>query len=64
MQREWGKESKSYKMARSIRQDPAASYWLKDAVKTLTDRDIVDALQDAEVLLKYAKLRWDEVKQR
>lgn len=51
----------SEEMAKIISKDPAASYWLKQAVKGLSGRDIVDALKDAEVLLKYAQLRWDEV---
>ena len=53
---------------RTILEDPVASYWLKDAVKSLSDRDVVDALRDAQALLKYARLRydenWNEIKQR
>lgn len=30
--------------------DPAASYWLKDAIRALLERDPVDAACDAEVL--------------
>ena len=30
--------------------DPAASYWLKDAIRILCTRDPVDAANDAEVL--------------
>jgi TPP-dependent pyruvate/acetoin dehydrogenase alpha subunit len=30
--------------------DPTTSYWLKTAIKTLVDRDPVDALNDALVL--------------
>ena len=30
--------------------DPAASFWLKDALRTALDRDPVDAANDAEVL--------------
>jgi len=31
--------------------DPSASYWLKDALRSATHRDIIDALNDAEALL-------------
>lgn len=30
--------------------DPTASYWLKDAISTLNNRDTLDALHDAEIL--------------
>ena len=33
------------------------SYWLKDAVKAMDDRDPVDALHDAELLLTYCKAK-------
>lgn len=31
--------------------DPATSYWLKDALRTVSERDILDALDDAEMLV-------------
>ncbi len=37
-------------LAIRILTDPSASYWLKDAIKGLVDRDPVDALADAEAL--------------
>jgi len=35
--------------------DPAASYWIKDALRSALDRDPVDAVNDAEVLAKILK---------
>jgi len=32
--------------------DPAASFWLKDALRSALDRDPVDAANDAEVLFR------------
>lgn len=32
--------------------DPAASYWIKDALRSALTRDPVDAVNDAEVLAK------------
>ena len=34
----------------TISTDPAASYWLKQAVTQLWERDVVDALNDLNVL--------------
>jgi hypothetical protein len=34
----------------AILNDPAASYWLKDALRSALKRDIVDAANDAQVL--------------
>lgn len=44
-----------------IMDDPAASYWLKQAVAELWTRDVVDALHDLDVLreLLEAKHRTD-----
>jgi len=35
-----------------VLQDPAASFWLKDALHSALGRDPVDAANDAEVLAK------------
>ena len=37
--------------------DPAASFWLKNALKTALARDPVDAANDAEMLLKLLDAR-------
>ncbi len=37
--------------------DYAQSYWLQNAIKTAEDRDIVDALNDAEFLVGYLRQR-------
>lgn len=38
----------------SILADPCTSYWLKDAIKAILDRDCMDAISDVEVLLEVA----------
>mgnify|MGYP003660473685 FL=1 len=35
-----------------ILKDPATSYWLRDALTALLERDPVDALHDTEILQK------------
>ena len=42
-----------------ILNDPAMSYWLKDAIKKSEQRDIVDALNDAEFLVGYLRQKLD-----
>ena len=44
-----------------IQTDPSISYWLKDALTALDQRDPVDALQDAEILLALAEKRLNEI---
>lgn len=44
-----------------ILKDPAASYWLKDALKSAVERDPVDAVNDAAVLLKVLRHKLDNV---
>lgn len=44
-----------------IAEDPAASLWIKDALKTALERDPVDAANDAEVLAAVLKDRCDEI---
>jgi hypothetical protein len=41
--------------------DPAASYWLKDALCSAVRRDIVDAVNDAETLLAILQDRFDKL---
>jgi hypothetical protein len=41
--------------------DPCASYWLKDALRSVAHRDIVDALNDAEALLAILQDRFDKL---
>ena len=36
--------------AAAILSDPSASYWLKDALRLALERDVCDALNDAEAL--------------
>lgn len=31
--------------------DPAVSYWLKDQINKISERDLLDAISDAELLL-------------
>jgi hypothetical protein len=37
---------------RRILNSPCTSYWLREAIKTSLDRDSLDALRDAQILLK------------
>lgn len=49
---------KGYMQVRGvIMDDPASSYWLKNAICVLEARDPLDALMDAEVLVAIAKAR-------
>lgn len=42
--------------------DPAMSYWLKDAIKKSEQRDICDALNDAEFLVGYLRQKLEIMK--
>lgn len=44
-----------------ILNDPAMSYWLKDAIVKSDDRDICDALNDAEFLVGYLRQKLESV---
>lgn len=44
-----------------ILNDPAMSYWLKDAIKKAEQRDICDALNDAEFLVGYLRQKLEIV---
>lgn len=48
-------------MCENILDDPAASFWLKNALRSALDRDPVDALNDAEWLVVALKERLDFV---
>lgn len=39
----------------AVNADPAASYWLKNAIQSAIARDPVDAINDAELLLEILK---------
>lgn len=41
--------------------DPAASFWLKDALRSATARDPVDAANDAEVLFRVLNERCHKI---
>jgi hypothetical protein len=44
--------------------DPAASFWLKEALSSALDRDPVDAANDAEVLAQLLDRRCQEILRR
>ena len=46
-----------FQNALKVTEDPAASYWLKNALIEAINRDPVNAAQDAEVLSGILKLR-------
>jgi len=48
-------------MCENILDDLAASFWLKNALRSALNRDPVDALNDAEVLVVALKERLDFV---
>ncbi len=41
--------------------DPAASFWLKEALKKALSRDPVDALNDAEILTAVLQARLNQL---
>ena len=45
----------------TVLQDPAASFWLKAAIRSALSRDPVDAANDAELLSRLLSCRCDEV---
>ena len=46
---------------KAILADPAVSYWLKDAIRALLNRDALDAACDAELLAKLFNARLGEL---
>lgn len=48
----------------TILEDPAASFWLKKAVKSAIERDCFDAVTDSEALLRLMEKRALEVTAR
>jgi hypothetical protein len=44
--------------------DPAASFWLKEALRSALDRDPVDAANDAEALAQLLDQRCQEILNR
>jgi hypothetical protein len=46
---------------RQILNGPGTSHWLKDALKSALDRDLVDAVNDAELLAMVLGHRADQI---
>lgn len=44
-----------------IENDPCTSFWLKDALAKLDNRDPLDSLNDAKLLLEIQQARWEFV---
>jgi hypothetical protein len=40
---------------------PSVSFWLKDALRAMTNRDPVDALNDAELLVEVLTARLEDI---
>ena len=55
---------KFVEQAERVKKDPSVSNWLKTAVTQLLDRDPVDAINDAELLLHLMDLRMKEQLER
>lgn len=51
----------SVELVAEICDDPSASYWLKEAIKALLQRDPVDAVNDSEVLAEIMRARLSEI---
>ena len=47
--------------AEAVQNNPACSFWLRDALRTACLRDPVDAVQDAEYLLAVLKHRLEGI---
>lgn len=54
----------SQAMQAAILGDPATSYRLRDALRAAAERDLLDALGDAEALVEVLRERWAEQRQR
>ncbi len=52
--------SHSADLIASIQRDPCASYWIKRALKELSERDCLDALNDCRELVSVFKKVCDE----
>ena len=51
----------STELATQVEHSLGASFWLKQALRDLSHRDVLDALNDAEALLAFARLRAQEM---
>lgn len=51
----------SDQIKQDILNDPCASYWLKYALETLDNRDVVDAANDVDVLRDFIEAKIKEV---
>lgn len=47
----------------AILNSQSASFWLKDAIRSTRQRDIVDALKDAEILLAILNARFSNIEE-
>ncbi len=44
-----------------IKNSPCASFWIKKAYQQLSERDILDALRDVEMLADVLTAQWIEI---
>jgi hypothetical protein len=49
------------KLEQELLDGPCTSYWLKEQIRNLDKRDVLDAMRDAELLAKVANERWQAV---
>lgn len=54
----------SQRQIQNLLKNPCTSFWMKNALLTLLERDIVDALDDSEELHRLMRLRWDEASEK
>lgn len=50
----------SQELYNRVESDPLRTHWVKYALQTLRDRDVVDAIRDVSVLMDYLKLKQEE----
>jgi hypothetical protein len=50
-------------LVHAICADPSTSFWLKDALKTLLQRDAVDSAKDARLLADIMQSRLEELQE-
>ena len=49
-----------YSTDAEILEDPSVRYWVKEQYRRSFDHDLLDAMRDAELLLKMLEARWKQ----
>lgn len=56
-----GNKTQSEQLKYALKQNPCTSYWLKDAITAVDNRDPVDALKDCKFLVLYLNTKVREI---